>query len=278
MSYKARLLSRTALPLVAAAGIGVVFNPAAVPNPAMAAQPATLKVAQVNPCAPSNPCAAAPARRAVNPCAPVANPCAAAKPSRAANPCAAGNPCAPAARAANPCAARPAVVGAPARAYDTTSGHRQAPYGDAMPNIVKNYLRAAPYVGTGGVVAHDAFAQLKKLGFKTVINLNTANEGAVAEGQAAKAAGLDYVSLPVAQLAPTAAEVERFSSFINDPNNYPILVHCESSNRVGAMWVLYRAKNGVPPEIAVQEGRTVGLKPSREKAVRQILKLPPLGG
>jgi hypothetical protein len=42
------------------------------------------------------------------------------------------------------------------------------------------------------------------------------------------------------------------------------------------MWALYRAANGVPPRLAVQEGRTVGLKPSREGAVRKQLGLPPL--
>lgn len=53
-------------------------------------------------------------------------------------------------------------------------------------------------------------------------------------------------------------------------------MHCESSNRVGAAWALYRAANGVPAEIAVQEGRTVGLKPNRERRVREMLGMKPL--
>lgn len=190
------------------------------------------------------------------------------------NPCAAANPCAPA--AVNPCAARPAIVGAGANPYDLAAGHTQAPYGDAMPAIVKNYLRAAPYVGTGGLIEPDAFAELKALGFKTVINLNTEEEGAAAENEVAVQAGLAYVGIPVTAKAPSLKQVEEFSSYVNDPAHYPILVHCVSSNRVGATWAIYRTLNGVPPEIAIQEGRTVGLKPSREKAVRQLLKLPPL--
>jgi hypothetical protein len=43
---------------------------------------------------------------------------------------------------------------------------------------------------------------------------------------------------------------------------------------VGAIWALYRAAQGVPPAIAVQEGRTIGLKPGREAAVREQLGLP----
>lgn len=250
MSYKRKLLRMTALPLIAAMGAGV---------------PLAAAKAQTNPCAPAS--------RPANPCAPVkraVNPCAAAQPNRAAS------PCAPAARTENPCAARSAIVGPAANPYDVAAKHTQAPYGDQMPPIVKNYLRAAPYVGTGGIVDPKGFAELKKLGFKTILNLNTAKEGADEEGKGIMAAGLDYVGIPVATEAPDDKQVEAFSKYVNDPKYYPILVHCESSNRVGAMWALYRAKNGVPPEIAVQEGRTVGLKPSREGAVRDILKLPPL--
>lgn len=147
-----------------------------------------------------------------------------------------------------------------------------------MPNIVKNYLRAAPYVGTGGIVDEQSFTELSKLGFKTVINLNTEDEGATQESKRAKAASLTYISIPVPTRAPSPEQVAEFSKYVNDPKHYPILVHCISANRVGAMWALYRAANGVPPEIAVQEGRTVGLKPSREGAVRQRLNLPPLSG
>lgn len=260
MSLKRRLLGVTALPLIAAMGTGIL-----APNvPARA---------QTNPCAPAvrpaNPCA--PAKRAANPCAAARpdNPCAAAAPRQAANPCAA-------ATAANPCAARSAIVGAASNPYDVAAKHKEAPYGDAMPDIVKNYLRAAPYVGTGGIVDPKGYAKLKELGFKTVINLNTAEEGAAGEGDGIMAAGLDYITIPVATHAPDDGQVDAFSKYVNDPKFYPILVHCVSSNRVGAMWALYRAKNGVPPEIAVQEGRTVGLKPSREGAVRAMLKLPPL--
>jgi uncharacterized protein (TIGR01244 family) len=262
MSYKSRLLGMTALPLLAALGAAIATDGISVAH------------AQTNPCAPAarpaNPCA--PAARPANPCAAApraVNPCAASQPRPAVNPCAA-------ARGVNPCAARPAIVGPAMNPYDVAAKHKQAPYGDAMPPIVKNYLRAAPYVGTGGIVDPKGFAELKKLGFKTIINLNTHKEGAQEEGKGIMAAGLDYVSIPVPAKAPDANAVAAFSKYVNDPNTYPVLVHCVSSNRVGAMWALYRAENGVPPEIAIQEGRTVGLKPSREAAVRAILKLPPL--
>ncbi|SMF78085.1 TIGR01244 family protein [Tistlia consotensis] len=263
-------LTSTALPLVLAFGVAgglqVLELPLATPLPAAQAQSNPCAPARaVNPCAPANPCAAvkpmAPA--AANPCAPAAvNP-------SAVNPCAAANPCAPAKAAMMSAAA--------ANPFDLAAGLPQAPFGDKMPAIVDNYGRAAPYVGTGGLVKLEALPQLKALGFKTVVNLRTAEEDPGAEAQAAAAAGLDYVSIPVSAKAPTAEQVAAFTTLVEDPAHYPILVHCHSANRVGALWTLYRAGRGVPPEVAIQEGRTVGMTAGREAAVRQVLKLPPQG-
>ncbi|MCO5126331.1 MAG: protein tyrosine phosphatase family protein [Rhodobacteraceae bacterium] len=133
-----------------------------------------------------------------------------------------------------------------------------------MPNIVDNYLRATPYVGTGGLIDPTGMPILKGLGFKTVVNLNTADEGATAEAALAEQAGFAYINIAVPTKAPTAEQVAEFAKIVEDPANYPILVHCESSNRVGALWALYRASTGVPPMVAVEEGRAVGLKTSRE--------------
>ncbi|MDJ0932057.1 hypothetical protein [Breoghania sp.] len=123
-----------------------------------------------------------------NPCAPVLlNPCA----SVVAKPV---NPCAPAAAAP----AKPAdAVALPSAPYDTTTKATQAAYGDKMPGIVENYLRATPYIGTGGVINPAGMSILSGLGFKTIINLNTAEEGATAEKALVEAAGMTYINVPV---------------------------------------------------------------------------------
>jgi len=204
--------------------------------------------AQMNPCGPANPCAP------VNPCAPAA-----------------------AAEETDKKAEYTATAETPAdNPFDVPAGYTQAAYGDAMPGIVKNYLRAAPYVGTGGVVSDKGYAIAKALGFKTIISLNTPEEGSEKERERAKAAGLTFINVPVSEKAPTSEQVEKIARIINDPANYPVLMHCQSSNRVGAAWALYRASVGIPGKTAVQEGRTVGLKPSRERKVREILGMEPL--
>ena len=223
-----------------------------------AAVPMTASAQATNPCAPA---------AAVNPCAPAAAP---------SNPCAPGaaaaNPCAPGAAAAKAADAAPMAKGP----FDTTVKATQAPYGNEMPNIVVNYLRASPYIGTGGFIDPTGIPMLKMLGFKTVVSLLKPDEGAPNEGELVKKAGMNYIHIAVPTKAPTADQVAEFAKIADDPANYPILLHCESSNRVGAMWALYRASKGVPAEIAVEEGRQVGLKTSREAQVRIDLGLPPL--
>lgn len=151
----------------------------------------------------------------------------------------------------------------------------EAPFGDKVSAALLNYNRASPYIGTSGKYDATAVAEVKALGFATVIDLRAqTEEGAPAVGEAAKAAGLKYFNIPVTTDAPTADQVQEFARLVSDKANYPILVNCHTANRVGAMWALYRASTGIPAEAAIEEGRTTGMKASREKAVRERLGVP----
>lgn len=152
-----------------------------------------------------------------------------------------------------------------------------APFGDKVSAAIPNYNRALPEVGTSGAYHADAVPEVKALGFVAVVELRADSEaGVTANAEALKAAGIRYFHIPVTTKAPTESQVAEFAKIVNDPANQPVLVNCHSANRVGAMWALYRAAQGVPAEFAVQEGRTAGLEPSREGAVRARLGMPPL--
>jgi uncharacterized protein (TIGR01244 family) len=153
----------------------------------------------------------------------------------------------------------------------------QAPFGDKVSPAIRNYNRASPHIGTSGEYDPRAVAEVKRLGFTAVLDLRGSDEtGVAAVAEAARAAGLKYFHIPVTRKAPTDEQVQAFARIAADGANQPLLVNCVSANRVGAMWALYRAAEGVDPEVAIEEGRTVGLKPSREVAVRQRLGLPPM--
>ncbi|MYL27847.1 hypothetical protein GLW02_09195 [Halomonas sp. 22501_18_FS] len=157
--------------------------------------------------------------------------------------------------------------------FDISRDIGLAPYGDEMTRAVGNYNRPAPFIGTGGQLADGAMAELKGMGFKTVVSLLNPHEGLEAEREAAHDAGLNFYSISVSSKAPTEEQVREFAGIVSATGNYPILVHCASSNRVGAMWALYRHQMGVPAEIALEEGKAAGLKTSREPAVRERLGL-----
>ena len=151
----------------------------------------------------------------------------------------------------------------------------EAPFGDRVSAALLNYNRASPFIASAGALGKGGLAEVKTLGFKTIVDLRTFEEGTLVEKVEATALGLRYVSLPVADGAPSAEQVKRFAAIAEDAAHYPILLHCAKANRTGALWALYRASRGVPPAVAVEEGRTLGLRPNREKAVRQRLRLPP---
>lgn len=152
----------------------------------------------------------------------------------------------------------------------------QVPFGDAVSAALTNYNRTTPSIATGGLLKEGALEELKDLGFTAILDLRSPEEGIAEEQAGAKTLGLKYFNVPVSAQTPTEAQVAAFAAIVEDESNLPIMVHCVSANRAGAMWSLYRAAKGVPLEIAIEEGRTVGLKPSRENAVRAALGMPPI--
>ncbi|MDX1710372.1 MAG: protein tyrosine phosphatase family protein [Rhodovibrionaceae bacterium] len=155
-------------------------------------------------------------------------------------------------------------------AFPAAAEPAEAPFGDSVNESIFNYSRMSPRIAGAGELREGAIAHLKALGFVAVLDLRTAQEGTAKERAAVEKAGLVYHNISVATRAPTWAQVAEFARIVNDADNLPILVHCASANRVGAMWALYRSSQGVNPEFAIQEGRTAGLT-SRENAVRARL-------
>lgn len=162
------------------------------------------------------------------------------------------------------------MAGAPA----VQAGGQEAPFGDQVSASIFRYNRASPTIASAGRLTDGAVAEAKSLSFKTIVDLRTPREGLEAERTAAAAVGLNYINIPVSGGVPSDAQVARFAAIADDPANHPILLHCSGANRAGAMWSLYRALKGVPARVALDEGRTAGLKPFSEIKVRARLGLP----
>jgi uncharacterized protein (TIGR01244 family) len=113
------------------------------------------------------------------------------------------------------------------------------------------------------------------MGFRTVINLRTESEGAKAEQEAVEKAGLRYVWVPMTSDSFSAADVSRVASVVDDASAGPVLLHCKSANRVGAMWAALEAAKGKTLDEAEAEGRAVGLtSPALVEAFRRVSARP----
>jgi uncharacterized protein (TIGR01244 family) len=88
----------------------------------------------------------------------------------------------------------------------------------------------------------DDFAELKRLGFATVINNRPDGEepgqpGTAAEEAAAGAAGLAYVHIPVTGPGMVEGDARRFKDAI-ERSPGPVVAHCRTGIRSFYLWML----------------------------------------
>lgn len=131
-----------------------------------------------------------------------------------------------------------------------------------VPGIV-NFSKVETTVACAGATTPAALAEVKKMGFNSVINLRTAAEAGAeleAEAAAAKAAGINYFNLPFNNAAPDPAVVDSFLKVITDKANEPAFIHCASANRAAMMWMVKRlAIDKWDVDKATEEATALGL-------------------
>ena len=150
---------------------------------------------------------------------------------------------------------------------------------------IPNYHRIRPGLAFAGQPTEQGLAQLKALGFKTVINLRLPIEKWTGhEAETVKAQGLRYVTVPVNPLTFGAEEVAAVRAVLEDPSAGPVLLHCASANRSAAVWGVIEVERGRSIEEveaeAVKAGMTSGMmvegfrRVARERAAaRQMIRL-----
>jgi atypical dual specificity phosphatase len=101
----------------------------------------------------------------------------------------------------------------------------------------------------------EGFAWLAKHGFRSVVSLRKEHDNGA---ERMKALGLKYLYLPVPDYhAPTDEQGRTFLQFVRNPDNWPVLVHCEAGiGRAGTMAALARyAIDGWSMSDALREAR-----------------------
>jgi uncharacterized protein (TIGR01244 family) len=145
--------------------------------------------------------------------------------------------------------------------------------GMAVPALeLANLHRPGPGVYTAGRLQPEDVARLRAAGVRHVIDLTQDSETpGFDEASTVRAAGMAYDNLPIAGPQDLTRDNVRAFDRLVSGSLQPLLVHCASSNRVGAMAALRAAWiDGKPVDEAIAEGRAWGLT-SLEPAVRERL-------
>jgi len=168
-------------------------------------------------------------------------------------------------------ATEPATESAPQPATEPTT----EPAAGSAPEVqIRNARTPREGVLTGGQPTEEQLAEMADAGYRTLVNLRTSGENEISDREAelAETLGLRYVQLPVAGAEGlTEDNARELSKLLGDESAYPMVVHCGSGNRVGALFALEAFHvHGEDPETALRIGKEAGLT-RLEPVVREKL-------
>jgi len=142
---------------------------------------------------------------------------------------------------------------------------------------IPNALLPAEGLLVGGQPTREQLEQLAAAGYRTVVNLRTAGErGELADEEAiVTELGMHYILLPIGGADDLTEQNARlYGEAAGNPTESPVLVHCASGNRVGALIAIHAAfVEGLPADQALALGERAGLT-RLNAATREILSLP----
>jgi uncharacterized protein (TIGR01244 family) len=114
---------------------------------------------------------------------------------------------------------------------------------DTVPGIT-NYAHIETTVACAGAITPGSVAEIKKMGYASIINLREASEPGAdidAEKAAADKAGIRFVHVPFNGNKPSTEAVDQFLKAIKTAGTEPAFIHCSGGNRAASMWFIKRA-------------------------------------
>src|SRR5207244_1801824 len=104
---------------------------------------------------------------------------------------------------------------------------------ETVPGI-QNYAHIETTVACAGAITPGSVAEIKKMGFASIINLREASEPGAdidAEKAAADKAGIRFVHVPFNGNKPSTEAVDQFLKAIRTSGTEPAFIHCAGGNR-----------------------------------------------
>jgi len=138
---------------------------------------------------------------------------------------------------------------------------------------VGNFQKVDEHVYRGAQPSEDGFHNLANLGVKIVIDLREYDQRSKAEEQTVKAAGMQYIGIPMKGMqAPSNESVAKALRLLEDQSAGPVFVHCmRGADRTGNVIACYRIEHDHWTNArALAEARSMGM--SRfEKAIQHYV-------
>lgn len=144
----------------------------------------------------------------------------------------------------------------------------------ANPLSIRNARQPLEGVLTAGQPTREQLKAVAAAGYKTVVNMRPLEEeGAWDETEFVEGLGMKFVHLPIAGRGDINSEnAIRLAELLDDPDAKPILIHCASGNRVGALLAIKAAVvDGASADEAMELGLKAGLT-SLEQHTRELLE------
>jgi uncharacterized protein (TIGR01244 family) len=142
---------------------------------------------------------------------------------------------------------------------------------------ITNFAHIETTVACAGAITPESVADIKSMGFSTIINLRRPSEEGAnieAEAAAAQAAGIRFVHLPFGGEQLDMTVPDRFIETITEPGTEPAFIHCAGGGRAAMMWFIKRVVvDDWDVERAMDEATALGLRPEsrlREFALEYI--------
>ena len=131
-------------------------------------------------------------------------------------------------------------------------------------------LEGQRFVSTGQP-SEESLSLARDAGFVAVLDMRTESEDrGFDEAAAVEALGMEYIQLPVAGAEGTTFENAAALDDILAGIDGPVLMHCASGNRVGALVALRESSNGASADDAIAAGKAAGMT-RLEPVVREKL-------
>jgi len=176
------------------------------------------------------------------------------------------------------------LAGESTPATPTTSGRELCMPARDVPGV-GNFAKISDVLYRGEQPTATGFAELKKRGIKTIINLRSFHS----DRSEMKGNGLNYLHIYCKAWHPEDEDVVTFLQVVKDPAHQPVFVHCQhGADRTGMMVAAYRImEQGWSVEDAAKETHNFGFHKmfkdiqkylkefDRERLLKRVESTPP---